>query len=161
MYQEWDGEDQILNCCLLTHLAIDLSFYGKDFWQFAGWHSNWTYWAVSVWRFANVELLVISLALASSHVVDNGVTPDIVNGICLRDPEPGFANDDTNFTLIIRALGEPLMRENWFTRCDDTCCTFGEEDRMCWLVHLVTGIKSGRVELYGMLPVSSVSELFN
>ena len=79
------------------------------------------HWAESVGGFANVELLVVALALSRRHVVDDGVAPNIVHGFILPDAEAFLTDDDAELALVIGGLGELGVRVDVLAVCDDGC----------------------------------------
>ena len=48
-----------------------------------------------------VELLMISLLLSSRHIVDDGVSPDMIHCVLLVNRESRLSDDHSYFTLIV------------------------------------------------------------
>ena len=76
------------------------------------------HWAESVWRLSDVELLVVTLAFPRSHIVDDGVAPNVVHCFILVDAEALLANDDTQFTFVVDGFGEFGVRMDFVAIAD-------------------------------------------
>lgn len=168
-----DTEDQVLGCGVLAELSVDVCLHSKDFVQFVGrngdralhfsmlvgcWYADraagTTYHrAEGIWRFADVELLMIALALSCRHVVDDGIAPDVVHGFILPNAKAFLANDDSEFALVVDSLGELRVRVNVLSVCNDGREALGEDDGVRRLVDLVGAIEARFVELFGVLGV--------
>jgi hypothetical protein len=109
--------------------------------------------AESVGRLADVELLVVPLPLSGSHVVNDGVAPDVLPGILFADPKTRLADNDANLAFIVKALGEPLVRVDILAVSDDRSGSLGEDDGVARRVDLVGAVVPGTVELAGVLHV--------
>lgn len=109
--------------------------------------------AKCVWRFSNVELLMVTLPFTSRHIVDDGIAPHMIHRFGLGNAKATFANDHSNFSLIIDRLGKARMGEDCVTMSNNTCGTLCEDDGMGRLVCLVAGVISRRVELDSMLKI--------
>ena len=96
---------------------------------------------------------MISLPLSGSHVVDDGVSPDIVHGIGLGNTKSWFADDDTELSLIVNRLGEFGVRIKLISIRDNGSEAFGENNGMSGLIDLVGTVEPRIVELFGMLGV--------
>ena len=93
--------------------------------------------AKSVRRLANVELLVISLAVSRSEVVDNRIPPNVIHGFILGYTESLLPNNHAHFALIVESLGKLMVRKYLMTVGDDGGKALGEDDWMSWLVFFV------------------------
>jgi hypothetical protein len=80
---------------------------------------------------------VIALPFPCSHIINDGVAPDVVQSVLLFDLEPTFANYHTNFSFVVNGVCEPRMGENWLSMSNNACGTLSKNYRMCWLVCLV------------------------
>lgn len=109
--------------------------------------------AESVRRLANVELLVIPLALSRGEVVDNGISPNVIHGLVLGYAVSVLPNDHTDLTLIVESLGKFIVREDVISVCDNGGKTLCEDDRMGWLILFVGAVKARLIELFGMLGI--------
>lgn len=109
--------------------------------------------AESVCRLANVELLVISLALSCRKVVDDRIPPDVIHGFVLRYAESLLPNDHADLALIVESLGKIMVREDVVPVCNNGGIALGEDDRMGWLILFVRAVEARLVELFGMLGV--------
>ena len=96
---------------------------------------------------------MIPLPLTRRHVVDDGVTPDIVPSVGLVDAESRLANDYTDFTLVIECAGELGVGEDGRAVGDNRCRTLGEDDRVAGERNLVGAVVTRVVELLGVLCV--------
>lgn len=67
----------------------------------------------------NEKLLVIALLLTRSHIVDDGIAPDVI--LCLRfgNPETGFAYNDSYLSLVVERICEIRVKEDLFLIGDD------------------------------------------
>lgn len=87
---------------------------------------------------ANVELLVIPLPLSCSHIVNDGVSPDMIPGVFLPDLKPGSAHNDANLALIVRRRGEALIvAVNVLAVRDNGSRPLGKDDGVAGAVDLV------------------------
>lgn len=93
--------------------------------------------AKSVRRLANVELLVISLALSCSEVVDNRVPPNVIHGFILGYTESLLPDNHADFALIVESLGKLMVRKDVITVGNNGGKALGEDDWMGWLVFFV------------------------
>ena len=93
--------------------------------------------AESVRILANVELLVISLALSRSEVVDDRIPPHVIHGFVLRYADSLLPDDHADLALIVESLGELLVRKDIISAGDNGGEPFGEDDGMGWLIFLV------------------------
>jgi hypothetical protein len=72
-------------------------------------------------------------AQCSSSIVltiDNGISPDMVHCVTLVNHETSFTNDDADFSFIIEALSELLVRIDLIPRCNDAAAPLREYYRM-------------------------------
>jgi len=109
--------------------------------------------AKSVRRLANVELLVISLALSCGKVVDDRIPPNVIHGFVLRYAESLLPDDHADLALIFESLGEFMVREDIISICNNGGIALGEDDRVGWLILFVRAVEARLVELFGMLGV--------
>jgi hypothetical protein len=96
---------------------------------------------------------MVALSLTSSHIVDNGITPDVLHSVLLGDLVAGFTNDDSNLALIIDGLRKVRMWIDVLPSADDRRETLGEDDGVGWLINLIGAIKPRAVKLLGMVGV--------
>jgi hypothetical protein len=61
------------------------------------------HWTESIQALAYEELLVVSLSLPSSHVVDDHRAPNMIPCFVLLDTDAALADDYTEFALIVQA----------------------------------------------------------
>lgn len=61
------------------------------------------HWTESIQALAYEELLVVSLSLPSSHVIDDHRAPNMIPRFVLLDTDAAFADDDTEFTFVVQA----------------------------------------------------------
>lgn len=123
-------------------------------WQFYLKRAGYTYHrAESVRRLADVELLVIPLALSRGDVVDNSISPNVVHGFVLGYAISVLPNDHADLTLIVESLGKLMVREDVISVCDNGGKALCEDDRMCWLILFVRAVKARLIELFGMLGI--------
>jgi len=87
--------------------------------------------------FANIELLMIPLALSCSHVIDDRIAPDMLHGTLLGYTEARLANDDTKLALIVSSLGELRMWIDVFAIGNDRREALREYHGVRWLIDLV------------------------
>ena len=123
-------------------------------WQFYSKRVGYIYHrAESVRRLANVELLVISLAVSRSEVVDNRIPPNVIHGFILGYTESLLPNNHAHFALIVESLGKLMVRENVISVGNNGGKALCEDDRMCWLILFVRAVKARLIELFGMLGI--------
>lgn len=135
--QKRDAEDQVLCCCILSWLAVDMCLDAESLVELLLRDGDGSHRAESIWAFPNIKLLMVPLPLPRSHIVDDGVTPHMIQSILLGDLEACFANDDSKFTFIIQSLRELWMRVDLVSIRDDGGETFGEDNWMCGLIDFV------------------------
>jgi hypothetical protein len=133
-------ENELIGCGTLSFLAVDESFNLKDLGEMFFRDSNGAHRTKGVWTFAYIELLVISLAFSCSHVVDNGIAPNVIQSVFLLDAEAWLADNDTYFAFVVGGFGEFGMWINVFPMGNDGGCSFGKDDGMGWLVDFIGGI---------------------
>ena len=51
--------------------------------------------------FPYIELFMVPLPLSSGDIVDDGIPPDVVHGICLTDPKPRLTYDHADLPFIV------------------------------------------------------------
>lgn len=96
---------------------------------------------------------MVALPLASSHIINNGITPDVLHSVLLGNLMACFADDNSNLALIIDSLGEARVRIDFLTSTNDGGETLGEDDRVSGLVNLIGAVETGAVEFFGMIGV--------
>jgi hypothetical protein len=117
-----NAKDQVLRSSILAQFSIYTVLHTEHFFEFVrrnGDGSLTTFarvtqgsWRVSyngiecVWSFPYVELLVITLALSCSHVIHDGVSPDVIHSIVFTDTKTVFSHDNSEFTFIISCASE-------------------------------------------------------
>ena len=123
-------------------------------WQFYSKRVGYIYHrAESVRRLANVELLVVPLALSRGEVVDNGISPNVIHGFVEGYAVSVLPNDYADLTLIVKSLGKLMVRENVISVGNNGGKALCEDDRMCWLILFVRAVKARLIELFGMLGI--------
>lgn len=105
-------------------------------------NSDWAHRAECVWAFANIELLVVSLALSSRNIIDYSVSPDMIQSIFLGYTKSSLANDDADFTLVVNGFSELSVWKDVFAMSNDAGGSLCENDRMSRLVCFVRGVVS-------------------
>jgi hypothetical protein len=85
---------------------------------------------------------MVPLTFPCGHVINDGVSPNMLHCIGLLNLESTLPNDHPDFSLIIHCICEPRMWEYWVTMGNNACSSFREDDRVCWLVGFVAGIIS-------------------
>lgn len=106
---------------------------------------NWAHGTECVWAFANIELLVITLALSSRNIVDDGVSPDMIQSVFLGYTKSSLANNDADFALIVNGFSELSMWENVFTMSNDAGGSLCENDWVCRLIYFIRGVVSSKL----------------
>jgi hypothetical protein len=97
-------------------------------------------------RLADIELLMVALSLPRSHIIDDGITPDMAHCICLGDSEACFSDNDANLAFEVDGLGEACVREDGLPAGDYASGALGEDYGVRGLVDFVGGVKAGLVE---------------
>ena len=109
--------------------------------------------AKGVWRFPNVELLVVPLSFSCSHIIDDSIAPNVAHGLGFPDLEPTFANDHSDLPFIVHSVCKSRMRVDWLSVSNNACGTFGENNGVRWLICFVAGVVTRRVKFDGMLEI--------
>ena len=92
---------KIRSSLVLVFLDIDMRLDSKHFPHLTRWYGDAAHGTERVSRFADVQLFVISLFLASGHVVDNLLPPQTIHCVLFVDGEACFPHDDFLFYLMI------------------------------------------------------------
>jgi hypothetical protein len=135
--QERNAENEIFGGRILPLLSVYKSLNSELLRKIFFGNRDRANWAKRVRRLSEVKLLVVSLAFSRGHVVDDGVSPYMIHGILFFDLETWFADNDADFSFVVRTFGETWVREDIVTVGDDRCRPFRENNRMCGLVKFV------------------------
>ena len=113
---------------LLTQLAIDMAgnIQFQREWQLAFVDNGRPHDRISVQRFAAEPLNVLFLNTAGGHIVENGVAENVIFRFLRLDVAAGFADDDSQFRLVVHAFVQSRMRSDAFVGAGDSAGTFGE-----------------------------------
>ena len=95
-------------------------------------------------RLSNIELLVVSLAFACCHVVDDGETPYMVESVLLANLEARLANNDSDFSLVVNRFCEIGVWVDFISVRDGRSPSFSEDDGMRGHVNFVRAVISAR-----------------
>lgn len=100
------------------------------------------HWAKCIWAFADIKLFVIPLPLSRRHVVNDGVSPNMIHSVLLCDSEPCLPDNHGDLAFIVRCLREGAMWKDLFSVSNDGCESFCKDNRMRGLVHFIAAVET-------------------
>ena len=86
--------------------------------------------AEGVLRFADEPLAIARLQVARGHVIDDRVTPDMLEGVLRFDAAASLADDDRKLGLVVDRPGDVRIDDHRPSASDHRFRHFGEHDRI-------------------------------